>query len=108
MTDIEGLTETINIAIICSEFVTRYSFRKTVSILHILYERILTNSTPLTSAQIYNLLEVGKEYNSTMPLSTKVISELKHQLETLASEGDIEGRAYLKLINIPQIGKIAV
>lgn len=95
ISDIDEIIQQINVVVKCCEFVRRFNFRKSAPSITSLIHRILSSRYCMTATQIHHLLEAGKEYEEISPEMTELTAKLQNRLDELASQGDIEAKAYM-------------
>ncbi len=83
------------VAVLCSDYVTRYSVRKMASACTLLCESVLNSETDASTSQLVKLLEISEEITPYADLSAELSSRLTQTLETRACRRDLEAAATL-------------
>lgn len=84
-------------AIVCCEYVSRFSARKMVAILNDFIKNKLTETLSLTTTQISRLLEAASELAPYAKTSEAAKTALLNILAERSKEHDLEARAYYEL-----------
>ncbi len=84
-------------AIVCCEYVSRFSARKMVAVLNDFIKNKLTETLSLTTTQISRLLEAASELAPYAKTSEAAKTALLDILAERSKEHDLEARAYCEL-----------
>ena len=83
------------VAVLCSDYVTRYSVHRMATAWNHLCESVLKSETDASTSQLVRLLEISEEIVPYADISTELSSRLTHTLETRACRRDLEAAATL-------------
>ena len=90
------------VAVLCSDYVTRYSVRKMASAWNHLCESVLNSETDVPTSQLVMLLETSEEIAPYADLSDELSTRLTQTLETRARHGDLEVASTLRRLTSKQ------
>ena len=89
-------TDMLYVAVLCSDYVSRYNVHKMASVWNHLCESVLNSETDASTSQLAMLLEISEEIAPYADLSTELISRLTQALETRACRRDLEAASRCK------------
>ena len=91
------------VAVMCSDYVTRYSVRKMATAWNLLSESVLDPETDVPTSQLVRLLEISEEIAPYADLSDELSTRLTQTLETRARHGDLEVASTLRLLTSKEL-----
>ena len=91
------------VAVLCSDYVTRYSVRKMASAWNHLCESVLNSEAYTVTSQLVMLLETSEEIAPYADLSTELSTRLTQTLKTRARHRDLEAASTLRRLNSKEL-----
>jgi hypothetical protein len=91
------------VAVLCSDYVNRYSVRKMASVWTHLCESVLDSETDVPTSQLVMLLETSEEIAPYADLSDELSTRLTQTLETRARHGDLEAASTLRRLTSKEL-----
>ena len=87
------------VAVLCSDYVNRYSVRRMATAWNHFCELVLNSETDAVTSQLVKLLEISEEIAPYAKISTELNTRLTQTLETRSRCGDLEATATLRRLN---------
>ncbi len=91
------------VAVLCSDYVTRYSVRKMASAWNLLSESVLNSEADAPTSQLAMLLQISEEIAPYAKISTELSTRLTQTLETRSRCGDLEAASILRRLNSKEL-----
>lgn len=92
--------ENLHTAVMCSDYVTRFSVRKAAALWNLLSIQALPSCVGLKSKHLFQLLEIAKECGGYAHISDKPKDKLKQMLDEMASADSPESKAYSRIAEL--------
>ena len=98
-------TEMLYVAVLCSDYVSRYSVHRMATAWNHLCELALNPETDAPTSQLVRLLEISEEIAPYADLSTELSTRQKQTLKTRARHRDLEAASTLRRLAPPRLVK---
>ncbi|MDE6095208.1 MAG: hypothetical protein K2G52_03370 [Muribaculaceae bacterium] len=92
--------ENLHTAVMCCDYVTRFSVRKAASLWNLLSVQALSSCVGLKSRHIFQLLEIARECEDFARISDKSKSKLRQMLDEMAKADSPESKAYSRIAEL--------
>ncbi len=92
--------ENLHTAVMCCDYVTRFSVRKAAALWNLLSVQALSSCIGLKSRHLFQLLEIARECGGYAHISDKPKDKLKQMLDEMASADSPESKAYSRIAEL--------